>query len=428
MNLVRRASTQLVAGGMSISDFDRALDAAYGGAPSYTGKLVSQSTAMAVSTAWACINGLSGDIARLPLLTCNDTDSGPEPAKQHYLWPLLLEEANPEMSAFRFKQLMQTWVLLWGNAYAEMEISGRGQVVALWPWRPDRVKLSRGPDGKLLYSYRMQNAGKPITLSHERILHLRGLGTDGVMGLSPIDVHRQTFGASMAITEHGARFFSNGARPLGAISVPGPLSDKAYERLIANWSSMHQGLDNAHRVAILEEGTQWKDIGANMVDAQYIQAQQLTQEDICRIYNYPPHRAGLMDRATNANVSQMALEYIMYNLSPWTENWRQEATIALLSPRERQTVSLGWDFWDLLQGDFDSTSKLISVLRQWGCADADTIRSKFFKWTALPDGLGKTIWTPVNVNATGENRQTESQQPMRVVQPVQKLNGKALPA
>ena len=424
MNLVRRAATQAVGAGMSISDLDRLMDSAYGGAPSYTGKLVSQSTALAVSTAWACINGLSGDIARLPLLTCFDGDSGLEPAKEHYLWPLLLEEANPEMSAFRFKQLMQTWVLLWGNAYAEMEISGRGQVVALWPWRPDRVKIKRGPDGGLLYLYRPQNSGQSIALSHERILHLRGLGTDGVQGLSPIDVHRQTFGASMAITEHGGRFFSNGARPLGAIKVPSSLSDKAYERLISNWSSMHQGLDNAHRVAILEEGTQWQDIGANMVDAQYIEAQKLTQEDICRIYNYPPHRAGLALSQPAANVSQMALEYIMYNLSPWTENWRQEATIALLSPRERQTVSLGWDFWDLLQGDFDSTSKLISVLRQWGCADADTIRSKFFKWTALPGGIGKTIWTPVNMTSSTEGKQQEqSQQAMNIVQPPAKTNG-----
>src|SRR5262249_29267153 len=143
--------------------------------------------------------------------------------------------------------------------YAELEISGRGQVVAAWPWRPDRVKITRQGSafGPLQYTYTMQD-GKKFTVPHERMLHLRSMSTDGICGLSPIEVHKQTVGLSLAVTEHGARFFGNGARPLGVLSHPNSLSDVAYQRLKENWSENHQGLNNAHRVAILEEGTKWQ--------------------------------------------------------------------------------------------------------------------------------------------------------------------------
>ena len=396
MNLVRRAAQQIGAG-MSISDLDRMMDAAYGGSPSYTGKLVSQTTALAVSAVWGCINGLANDIAKMPLLTYQANKDWREPFKEHYLWSLLLQEANPEMTAYRFKHLAQTWVGLWGNAFAEMEINGRGQVTALWPWRPDHVRVSREySGGPLQYSYRMKN-GKVFTVPQERMLHLRGMSVDGVMGLSPIDVHKQTVGLSMAITQHGGAFFANGARPLGLLQHPGHLDDKAYLQLKNDWDDQHRGLDNAHRVAILEEGMTWKEAGLDMVDAAYIESYKLTAEDIARIYNFPQHRLGLLDRATNNNIQQLALEYVMYNLGPWTECWTQEIEFALLSTRERQTVSVGFDFTKMLLGDYQSMGQFIGTMRQWGILNADEVRQKFLDMGPQPNGVGKTYLEPVNM-------------------------------
>jgi HK97 family phage portal protein len=275
IDIVKRAALQTR---MSISDLDSVMDSMYGGTPTYTGKLVSQQSALRVSAVWAAISVRADDFAKLPLLTYYRMEEGRKLARNHYLWGLLQYEANPRMSAFRFKHLMQTWLDLWGNAYAEIETNGRGQVTALWPWRPDRVRVFSSPDGQhVYYEYTMQDRTR-VTLPADRILHVRGLGVDGFLGLSPIEQHKQTIGLSMAITEHGARFFSNGARPLGFLQYPGKLGDKAYESLKKDFEARHQGLDNAHRLAILEEGMTYKESGTSMVDAQYLDTMKFTIE------------------------------------------------------------------------------------------------------------------------------------------------------
>ena len=410
-SLVRRAAQQ-VGAGLSLSDFDKVLDSLYGGQPSYTGELISPSTALAISAVWSCITIVAGDLATLPLLTYRRNSVGRDRATDHYLWGLLQDEANPEQSAFRFKQLMQAWVMLWGNAYAEIEINGRGQVTALWPWRPDRVKISRAgsSSGPLVYTYKTQD-NKAFSVPRERMLHIRSMGIDGVTGLSPIEQHRQTMGLSRAVTKHGAKFFSNGARPLGIIRHPQTLGDKAYERIKATWAEDHQGLDNAHRVAILEEGMEWKDTGANMVDAQYIETYKITAEDIFRIYNVPQHRGGLLDHATNNNISQMSLEYVLYTMMPLCANWQGEIHYALLSARELQTITTAFNFLHLLRGDFEAIGKFIAIVRQWGILSGDEVREMFLDLNPLPGGAGADVWRPVNmVDANDPAPQPQPQQ------------------
>lgn len=426
MNLVKRAAT--FGAGMSLADLDRTLDAMYGGTPSYTGKFVSQTTALAVSTVWACCLITSGDFATLPFLTYHRTgESSRIKATDHYLWDLLQHEANAEMSADRFKRLMQVWVMLWGNAYAEIEISGRGQVTGLWPWRPDRVRITRDSvNGPLQYTYTMADNRTKVTLPAHRILHIRGMSLDGVTGLSPIEYHKQTIGLSMAITEHGSRYFSNGARPLGILTHPSSLSDKAMDRLKKSWAEQHQGLDNSHRVAILEEGMTWNEAGANMVDAQYIEAQGMTAQDICRIYNVPQHRVGLLDRATNNNVAQLSLEYVTSNMLPLCANWKSECQFSLLSRRELKDISLGFVFINILRGDWEMMGKFISVVRQWGIYTANEVR-EMLDMDPLPGGQGDEIWRPVNMaDSSGQVAQpTQPQAPaMDVVKPKTKPNGK----
>ncbi len=322
MNLVRRMSQQLERR-MSLSDLDHMMDQALDGVPTYTGKLVSQDTALRVSAVWACVNGRASDWAKAPLRTFSrlpGAEGGAynavEPATQHYLWSLLQHEANPLMTAWRFKHLMQSWLDLAGNAYAEIEMNGRGQVTALWPWRPDRVKIYRmglTPDAPLVYEYTMQDQTK-VRLPYTHVLHLRGLSMDGIMGLSPIEYHKQTVGLSMAITEHGGRFFSNGARPLGVLEHPAKLGDKALASLKESIKAEHEGLSNAHRMLILEEGMKWADVGSSMVDAQYLDTMRFTVEDIARIIDFPVHRLKMLDRMTNNNIEFIGREYVDYAL------------------------------------------------------------------------------------------------------------------
>lgn len=402
MNLVRRASSSPVwqsAAGMSLSDFDRVLDQLYGGQPSWSGASVSQQTSLGVSAIWACVNALANDIATLPLLTYERTKAGREPAESHYLWDLFLLQTNPEMSAYTFFHFMQFCLCLWGNACAEIEINGRGQITALHPWRWDRVKIGRaGADhtGPIEYRYKLPSGGYTPAVPRNRMFHIHGPSLDGVIGLSPIEIHRQTVGLALAISEHGARFFSNGARPLGIISVDHEMGESSYNRLKLDWNNKHQGLANAHRVAILEEGATWSESGENMVDAQYIESFNLTREEVCSIYNVPPHRIGILDKMNNSIAEELSLNYVLYSLAPLCANWQNQIHCDLLSARENKQIYCAFDFLNLLRGNMDATQKFISAMIDRGVINVDTARTRFLGLNALPHGLGSSYWKASN--------------------------------
>ena len=418
MNLVRRAAQQFGAG-LSLSDFDRVLDAMYGGQPSFTGALVSQQNSLAVDAVWACVNGIAGDIANLPFLTYNYTDTSRKPARQHYLWRLLQQEANPELTSFRFKQIMQTWLCLWGNAYAEIEISGRGQVVALWPWRPDRTTVRRrdGQWGPLEYLYRMRDGKVVGPIPADRMLHLRGFSIDGVTGLSPIETHRQTIGLSLAQTEFAGRTYGNGAVPRGVLSHPGKLSPKAEQSLKDSWMGSHQGLANAGRLAILEEGMKYDPISLSPADLAYIEMAGLSDESIARIFNFPQHRIGLLKRATNNNVEQLALEYIQFSLGPLSTNWHQQIEQSLLSAREQQTIMVRPNFRSLLRGDHASMATFIAQLVDRGILNADEVRDEYLDMNPQPDGIGADWWKAMNMSPVSEDNFGKGAVPVQKVTP-----------
>lgn len=411
---------------MDLSDFDAVLDQMNGGAPSYTGKQVSQQTALQVATAWACISIKSNDLAKSPLLTYAYTDQGQNEAKGHYLWPILYQEANPEMPAFRFKRLMQVWLMLWGNAYAEIELSGRGQVVGLWPWRPDRVQIQRlYPGGPLFYRYRMDDRSYTPWIPRERMLHIRGLEIDGNVGLSPVQVHRQTLGLSMAIQEHGARFFSNGARPLGILQHPGKIDETALKNLKETWQNSHGGLTNAHRTAILEEGLTYKEAGLNMVEAQFAELIGLTNLDICRIYTMPPHKVADLTRATFSNIEQQGMDYVQSSLSADAANWESEIEYSCLSIRERESIFVKYDLSELQQGDMQSQAEYWSTLGDHGYVTTNEGRRKL-KMNALPGKLANTPWRQMAMMPVGGDELPVKPDPATIhppAPPKQKANG-----
>jgi HK97 family phage portal protein len=347
--------------GMSIADLDAAMDAQAFGSQTYTGKTVSQTSALTVSTVWACIDAKAKDFAALPMMTFRQTAAGRELAQDHYLWRIWQYEANPELTAFRCKHLLQTWLDLWGNAYAELETNGRGQVIAIWPWRPDRVRMWRSDQGGLFYTYILDNGGKR-TVPHYDMLHLRGMSLDGVTGLSPIEYHRQTVGLSLAMTEHNARFYGNGARPLGVLEHPEVMGEDAQKRFRDSWNEKHQGLSNAHRLAILEEGMKYHEVGMKMVDAQYLESQNFGVEELCRVYSVPPHRIGHLAKATNNNIEELGRQYVDNTISPLSANWEQEIEFSMLSPRDRGNVFVRVNFRRLMRGNMTSQAEFYTKL------------------------------------------------------------------
>ena len=437
-NLVRRAAAQQFSGaGLSLSDLDRVLDSMYSGFPVWSGATVSQQAALTISTFWSCVAYISDDIATLPTLPYRRTfgkdgePNGKKIAYDHYLYPLLMQQVNPELSSWRFFQLMQCWLMIWGNAVAEIVENGRGQVMQLWPWRWDRVKVTRVGEqesGPLQYQYHLRNGQWTQPVPAYRMLHLRGMGIDGVTGMDPVDLQKQTLGLNLGITEHGARYYKQGAKMGGIVQGPAgtKLNDKSFERLQKTLHDQHEGSIQAWRTLILEDGFTWKEAADNMINAAFIPSLTMTAQDIARFYKMPLTKLGLSPTAPASAAEELSLEYVLFTLSPWTANWQNQIHCDLLSSRENATIYTAFNYKNLLIGNHKDMATFISSLQDRGDLSADEVREMFLDLNAQPDGIGADYWKAVNMSPVGDEGKTSLTSPANVQQ-VQKVKKKQLP-
>lgn len=382
--------------------------------PTYTGKTVTEISALQLTAVWRCVNLISSAVAKTPFNVYQripGTAAAPSPGKQkavaHYWWPLLHREANDQirLSAYRFRRMMQTWLLLWGNAYAELEDNQRGQVIRVWPMRPDKMRVS-GPAGNLVYTYTMAD-GTPHVVPAAYMLHLRGLETDGVMGLSPIRAARQTLGLAMAAEEYGARFFGSSGKPGGWISHQGKLNPTARANLRDSFEDMHRGLRGAHRVAIFEEGMQFHEVGVDPEDMQFLQTRQFQGIDIARLFGVPPHKIAELSRATFSNIEHQSMELLQDTLGDWFTNWEQEVTIAGLSEREAANIFLEFDRDHVVRADKKTRYDTYAIGIQNNILSPNDARDEENLNRITPEDGGDTYGRLVNTAPVGSSPETD---------------------
>ena len=311
---------------------DRTAGSAYsfflGGTAS--GKYVTERSAMQVTAVYCCVRILSEAVASLPLQFYRYTDDGgKEKAVDHPLYFLLHDEPNPEMTSFIFRETLMTHLLLWGNAYSQIIRNGKGEVVALYPLMPDRMKVDRDEHGRLYYEYTVYDAddvdgrkstdkvGRTVRLQPHDVLHIPGLGFDGLVGYSPIARAKNAIGLAIATEEYGSKFFANGAAPSGVLEHPGTIKDPSKVR--ESWQATFGGSGNANKIAVLEEG-------------------------------------------------------MKYTLDPWVSRWEQAMVRALLTPEEKKKYFFKFNVDGLLRGDYQSRMNGYATARQNGWMSANDIR------------------------------------------------------
>lgn len=241
---------------------------------STAGKAVTERSAMQMTAVYSCVRILSEAIAGLPLQFYRYTESdGKEKAVDHPLYFLLHDEPNPEITSFVFRETLMTHLLLLGNAYAQIIRNGRGEVIALYPLMADRMSVNRDRDGQLYYEYTVYSddaptvKGSTVRLTPTDVLHIPGLGFDGLVGYSPIAMAKNAIGMAIACEEYGAKFFANGAAPSGVLEHPGTIKDPS--RVRESWQSTFGGSSNANKVAVLEEGMKYTPISISPEQAQF---------------------------------------------------------------------------------------------------------------------------------------------------------------
>lgn len=348
-----------------------------------SGKTVNEKTAMQTTAVYACVRILAETIASLPLHTYKHTASGKEKATSHQLYYLLHDEPNPEMTSFVFRETLMGHLLLWGNAYAQIIRDGRGKVLALYPLLPDKMTVDRNNKGEIYYIYNKE--GQTYPLRNNEVLHIPGLGFDGLIGYSPIAMAKNAIGMAIATEEYGAKFFANGANPGGVLEHPGVVKDPA--RVRDSWNSVYQGSGNAHRVAVLEEGMKFNSIGIPPEQAQFLQTRKFQINEIARIFRIPPHMIGDLEKSSFSNIEQQSLEFVKYTLDPWVVRWEQAIKRALLSESEKRQYFVKFNVDGLLRGDYQSRMTGYSIARQNGWMSANDIR-RLEDMNLIPEELG----------------------------------------
>lgn len=343
------------------------------------GKTVTERSAMQMTAVYSCVRILAEAVAGLPLHLYKYTDGGgKEKALDHPLYRLLHDEPNPEMSSFVFRETLMTHLLLWGNAYAQVIRNGKGEVIALYPLMPNKMSVDRDENGRLYYTYyrgsdeAIKNKDFAVTLQPSDVLHIPGLGFDGLVGYSPIAMAKNAIGMAIACEEYGAKFFANGAAPGGVLEHPGTIKDP--QRVRESWQSTFGGSGNANKIAVLEEGMKYTPIGISPEQAQFLETRKFQINEIARIFRVPPHMVGDLEKSSFSNIEQQSLEFVKYTLDPWVIRWEQSIQRALLSQGEKAEYFVKFNLEGLLRGDYQSRMNGYAIGRQNGWMSANDIR------------------------------------------------------
>jgi HK97 family phage portal protein len=375
------------------------VDALTGGTPTTVGMRVTQDSALGVPAVYAAVSLVADAVGALPLKVFKSVGEGKQADPAHPVYSLLHDLPNPELTAVELRSAMQGHLMLRGNAYCEIQRDTSGRPVALWPLVPSQMSVTRDAARNLVYLYRLPNGqDAKWTWSNPRsmpspIWHIRGFGSDAYVGYAPLTLHRETLALASAAREYGARFFSNGARPSGVLKAPGELSDEARLRLKTAWDATTRGLSNAHRVAVLEQGIEWQQVGMDPEDAQMVSTLKFSDAQIATLFRVPPHMIGQVERSTSwgTGIEQQQTGFLQYSLLPWLVRWEQSAQRDLLSVKGYATHSIRYVVQGMLRGDMAARAHFYQTMFDRGVFSLNEIRALEDQNTIGPMGNQRYI-------------------------------------
>ncbi|QDV34026.1 phage portal protein [Tautonia plasticadhaerens] len=330
------------------------------------GVAVTEETALAFPTLLATANTLATDLACMPIdVFRGEGDEGRVRDRRHPNHELLSRSPagpdRPETTPIRWRQSWVLHALLWGNGYNEIRRTGRGTPYSLHLLDPETtrpVRLLDGveveladPDGVLRYEVQGVRGGTRH-LRPENVLHLAGLGLDGIRGLNFVALLRQGLGLGIAMESYAADYFANGADPGGVIETPQKLNPQAIANLRTGWDDLHRGPGKRHRPAVLEQGATWKGTSSNPQQSQLVEGRKFQSLDVARPWRVPPNKYGDLSEAHLANIEASNLDYLNTALTGWLEAIEQEINLKLFTRSEWQGgYFVEHDVDALLRGD-----------------------------------------------------------------------------
>jgi HK97 family phage portal protein len=369
---------------------------------SAAGVSVTPERAMTYSAVFSCVRVLAESVGQLPLHLYRQQGREKVKAQDHPLYGLLHDAPNEYMTAQEYKEWVVSCLALRGNAYSQINRVGvgkRSSVKELLPFPVGAVTPKRNPE-TLEVTYEVALAdGTSETLSSAEVLHHKLFPLDGLCGANPLRYARETVGLGIGAEMYGATLFANGASPGGVLEHPKSLTEGAYERLKTSWEERHQGAENAHRVAILEEGMKYAKIGMDAKDAQFLETRQFSRSEVCGIWRVPPHLIADLEHATFSNIEHQGLEFVVHGLMPYLVRIEQRAHLQLLTPAERREYFFRFQVAGLLRGDMAARSEYYTKQLANGALSPNEIRDLEDQ---NPRDGGDIYLTPANMLINGE--------------------------
>lgn len=336
---------------------------------------VDAESAMRISTVNACIRIISYTIASLPLNIYRRTDSGGRSiARDHPNYNLLHTKPNVWQTSFLWRQQMLVHLLTRGNYYARILDIGGGIITDIIPLDPDRVTVIQLPDFDLQYKYEPVNGSGPIIIPQNKMLHIRGLSSDGILGRSVIGDARESFGAALATQEHTGSYWKNGATPDGIIKIKGTIKKDQADRIRELWNDDHAGARNAHKIHVLGEDASYEKIGITAEDAQFIETRRFQKADIAGLYGVPMFLLQSdTSTVTYASSEQFMLSFVTHCIRPWAVNIETSLHQKLFTAPQLYFPEFNLDA--ILRGDLKSRYESYGIARNWGILSKNEIRA-----------------------------------------------------
>ncbi len=386
---------------VTVDELARALA---GHSRSAAGVDVTPERALMYSAVFACVKVLAESVGQLPLHLYRRREREKAKATDHSAYTLLHDAPNEYMTAQEFWEWVVACLALRGNAYSQINWV-RNAVAELLPFAPGAVTPKQDPDTREVTYEIAQRDGSKETLPAREVLHIKLFPLDGLCGASPVRYAREAIGLGIGAETYGATLFANGASPGGVLEHPAKLSEKAYDRLKKSWEERHSGAENAHKVAILEEGLKYAKIGMDAKDAQFLETRKFQRSEIAGIFRVPPHKIGDLERATFSNIEQQSLDFVIDGLMPYLVRIEQRVTLQLLTPEERREYFPKFNVAGLLRGDMAARAEFYTRQLQNGALSPNEIRELE---DMNPRDGGDVYLTPANMVVSGAPQERRS--------------------
>lgn len=299
------------------------------------GLRVTPDMGMRLSAVYACIYVLSSSLAQLPLAVLRKKDGQIELGTDHAAHYMLHDSPNDWQTSYKWRETAMTHVLGWGNSYSRIVRARNGEIQSIERLKPWKTALVKAPTGRWIYSS-IDGDGTAMPIYPEEMLHIRALGKDGRLGISPIMQHAESIGLGLAAQRYGKQFFDGGGRPTGLLSTKGDISENAWTRLKSFWRQALPKLRSSdNKTLLLPAELEYRSLSIEPEAAQFIETRKLSRSEIAAIYNLPAHMINDLDRATFSNISEQAIQFVRHTMMPWVQNWEQELNSRIFTRAER---------------------------------------------------------------------------------------------